>query len=275
MTLNREAMDRKAIILKDISRFLNDLKEIRDRALASGEFNLSRQKVARWKVRVTEYLRQNVSNTEVDQLQRMSPVILMGDPMGSLIATVRQYAAYMSALLEEIAKHPWAVLQKSAEGETIERKQRVTAAGKHVFIVHGRDQGTKEQVARFLEKLALRPVILHEQPSQGRTIIEKFEDYSDVAYAVVLLTPDDVGKLVSEETEPLPRARQNVVFELGFFIGKLSRKRVCALYQEDIELPSDFKGVVYVPLDKGGAWKLSLVRELKAAGLEVDLDKAV
>ena len=268
-------MDHKAVIEKEVSRFLKDLKEIRDKGLSTGDYTLARQRMGRWKNRVIAYLRQNVSDKEADELESITSTILMGNPKGSLTETAGRYAAYMWALIEEIAQHPWAVLQKSPEGETIERKQRARAAGKHVFIVHGRDQGTKEQVARFLEKLELEPVILHEQPSQGRTIIEKFEDYSDVAYAVVLLTPDDVGKLVSDKTKPRPRARQNVVFELGFFIGKLGRKRVCALYQEEVELPSDFKGVVYIPLDERGAWKLSLARELKAAGLEADLDKAV
>lgn len=149
-----------------------------------------------------------------------------------------------------------------------------------VFIVHGRDEATKEAVARFLGKLELDPVILHEKPNQGRTIIEKFEDYSSVAFAVVLLTPDDIGGekvdgVVDFNKKIQMRARQNVVFELGYFIGKLGRRMVCALHSEEIELPSDFSGVVYVPLDKGGGWKMKLARELKAAGIDVDLNKAI
>jgi predicted nucleotide-binding protein len=154
-------------------------------------------------------------------------------------------------------------------------EQQVTAIGNKVFIVHGRDEATKQTTARFLEKLGLEPVILHEQPNVGRTIIEKFEDYSSVAYAVVLLTPDDLGGLASEKPELSLRSRQNVVFELGYFIGKLGRKKVCALYQKDVELPSDFHGVLYVPLDEAGAWKFLLAKELKAVGLDIDLNKAV
>ena len=154
-------------------------------------------------------------------------------------------------------------------------EQQGTAIGNKVFIVHGRDEATKQTTARFLEKLGLKPVIFHEQPNVGRTIIEKFEDYSSVAYAVVLLTPDDLGGLASEKPELSLRSRQNVVFELGYFIGKLGRKRVCALYQKDVELPSDLHGVLYVPMDEAGAWKFLLVKELKAVGLDIDLNKAV
>jgi predicted nucleotide-binding protein len=97
----------------------------------------------------------------------------------------------------------------------------------------------KESVARFLEKLDLRPIILHEQPNKGRTVIEKFEAHSDVGFAVVLLTPDDVGGLASSPDKLSRRARQNVILELGYFIGKLGRAKVCALYKEGVEIPSD------------------------------------
>ncbi|MBU1967554.1 nucleotide-binding protein [Patescibacteria group bacterium] len=145
-----------------------------------------------------------------------------------------------------------------------------------VFIVHGRDENNiKDTIAYFLKELGLEPVILHEQPNEGRTIIEKFEDYSSVAYAVVLLTPDDLGGLASEKPELSLRSRQNVVFELGYFIGKLGRKKVCALCQKGVELPSDFHGVLYVPLDETGEWQSRLKKELEAVGLNIDLSKVV
>lgn len=143
-----------------------------------------------------------------------------------------------------------------------------------VFIVHGHDEQARETVARFVEKLGLEAIILHEQPNAGRTIIEKFEDYSNVQFAIVLLTPDDVGK-GSSETELNPRARQNVIFELGFFIGKLTRKNVCALYKEEVEILSDYQGVLYHPLDSGGGWKLALAKELKAAGFNIDMNRVL
>ncbi|AJG22217.1 putative nucleotide-binding protein [Cupriavidus basilensis] len=140
-----------------------------------------------------------------------------------------------------------------------------------VFIVHGHDDGARQSVARFLEKIGFEPIILQEQANRGRTIIEKFEEHGDVGFAVVLLTPDDEGRAKGGELQP--RARQNVVLELGYFIGRLGRHKVCALKSGDLELPSDYQGVLWETMDAGGGWKLSLARELKAAGHEVDLNK--
>jgi predicted nucleotide-binding protein len=143
-----------------------------------------------------------------------------------------------------------------------------------VFVVHGQDEAAKHKVARFLEKLRLRPIILNEQLNKGRTIIEKFEEYSDVSFAIVLLTPDDIGGLAVTEEPQKPRARQNVILELGYFLGRLDRKRVAALFQGNIELPSNFLGVLYIQFDPGDAWKLPLAKEMKAAGLPIDLNDA-
>lgn len=153
---------------------------------------------------------------------------------------------------------------------------RVEPSDRRIFLVHGRDDGTKEAVARFLEKLDLIPVILHEQPNGGRTIIEKFEHFAAVSFAVVLLTPDDVGGLIDQPTgEQKARARQNVIMELGFFLGALGRSNVLPLYSDGVELPSDYSGVVFIPLDRGGAWRSLMARELKAAGMDVDLNRAM
>ncbi|MEN6517899.1 MAG: nucleotide-binding protein [Methanospirillum sp.] len=151
----------------------------------------------------------------------------------------------------------------------------VEQTGPIVFLVHGHDNGMKETVARFLEKLNLKVMILHERPSEGRTIIEKLEAQSKgVGFAVVLLTQDDVGR-AAEEVEIQPRARQNVILELGFFIGKIGRSRVAALYSAGVELPSDYDGVLYTPMDDRDGWRLRLAREIKAAGLSVDLNDAL
>jgi predicted nucleotide-binding protein len=140
-----------------------------------------------------------------------------------------------------------------------------------IFIVHGHDEKLKAQVARFLEQLEFRPIILHEQPDQGQTIIEKFERHSDVSFAIVLLTPDDVGGAASSNLQK--RARQNVIFEFGFFLGKLGRANVCGLYCDGVELPSDYSGVLYQKVDIEGAWKLKLLKELKASGFIVDANR--
>ena len=146
--------------------------------------------------------------------------------------------------------------------------------GRDVFVVHGRDEGAKQTVARFLEKLHLHPVILHEQPNQGKTVIEKLQHHSEVTFAVVLLTPDDEGRQAGTNELQL-RARQNVILELGFFVGFLGRERVCALRTHSVEVPSDLAGVVYIELDPKGAWRFELARELKAAHLDVDLNLVV
>jgi predicted nucleotide-binding protein len=144
-----------------------------------------------------------------------------------------------------------------------------------VFIVHGRDEGPKQTVARFIEQLGLRPIVLHEQSNRGRTIIEKFEDHAEVQFAVVILTPDDVGRLANDDNTNLrARARQNVVFEMGYFIGRIRRSHVFPLKVGTVEIPSDYAGVAYTDFDTAGAWKVQLVRELKAGGFNVDANKA-
>lgn len=156
--------------------------------------------------------------------------------------------------------------------ETKPNKKSPTNSNR-VFIVHGRDNELKETTARFLERLGLSPIILHEQINQGRTIIEKFEDYSDVSFAVILMTPDDIGTLATKEEKLNKRARQNVVFELGYFIGKLGRKKVAALVKGEIEIPSDYHGVTYIGIDNNDGWKMFLAKEIKASGLNIDLNK--
>jgi predicted nucleotide-binding protein len=149
------------------------------------------------------------------------------------------------------------------------------AGNNYVFLVHGRDETLLHQTARFLEKLQLKPIVLFEKPGQGKTILEKLERYGNTTFAVVLLTPDDVGRLASEDGEERPRARQNVVLELGYFLGRLGRENVAVLYDQSVELPSDYRGVEYIAIDASGAWELKLAKELRQARLPVDLNDAV
>jgi predicted nucleotide-binding protein len=142
-----------------------------------------------------------------------------------------------------------------------------------VFVVHGRDEAVRESVARFLEKIGFEAVILHEKANQGRTVIEKVEAHSDVGFAVVLLTPDDEGCV--KGGTPQPRARQNVLLELGYLIGRLTRERVCTLKVGELEIPSDWRGVIDEPFDLGGGWKQTLGRELEAAGYQIDWNKVM
>ena len=145
-----------------------------------------------------------------------------------------------------------------------------------VFVVHGHDEAARESVARFLERIGLEAVVLHEQATGGRTIVEKLEHYGEVDFAVVVLTPDDIGGTKSSSADAQrARTRQNVILELGFFVGKLGRKRVCALHKGPLELPSDYLGVGYVAFDEGGGWRLRLAKELREAGFTVDMNLAL
>jgi predicted nucleotide-binding protein len=137
-----------------------------------------------------------------------------------------------------------------------------------VFVVHGRAVAPKVEVARLLESMGIEAIILHEQPNRGRSTIEKIEAYGDVDFAVVIFTPDDVGALEGEEGSARPR--QNVLFELGYFIAKLGRQNVCVLRQGEMEMLTDYVGPIWIDYDAAGAWKTGLGNELQDAGFEID-----
>jgi len=141
---------------------------------------------------------------------------------------------------------------------------------KKLFIVHGHDEATKIKVARFIEQLNYSVVILHEEASSNKTIIEKIEHYvKEVGFGIVLYTDCDLGKNKADENLN-PRARQNVVFEHGYLIGQLGRSNVVALIKNGVEKPSDIDGVIYISLEEN--WQLKLVKELEASGFEIDGD---
>jgi len=163
--------------------------------------------------------------------------------------------------------------QPQLAADTTPREE--STAGREVFIVHGQRQDLKQAVARFIQQGTGREaVILHEQPSAGQTVIEKFERHaSDAGFAVVLLTADDQGGPLHGELQP--RGRQNVIFEAGFFIGALGRSRVAILFEEGIGLPSDLNGVIWIPVDHADAWKFHLAKELRAGQIAVDMNKVL
>jgi predicted nucleotide-binding protein len=149
---------------------------------------------------------------------------------------------------------------------------------KNVFVVHGHDHEFKAQVEIFLGELGFKPIVLHRMPDEGRTIIEKFEKHSDVGFVFILLSPDDVAYSSTESAVPDQdrkkenRARQNVIFEFGYFVGKLGRSRVCALYKGDVTLPSDISGLMYKAInDSVENQGFSIIKELNAAGYKVEI----
>lgn len=148
----------------------------------------------------------------------------------------------------------------------------------NIFIVHGHNDEMKISVARTIEKLKLKAIILHEQPSKGKTIIEKFTENSEVGFAIILLSADDIAYSKNDKPDNAKfRARQNVIFELGYFIGKLGRERVLALheYVDNLEIPTDYSGVLFVPFDKAGKWQFDLVKELKALNINVNANDII
>lgn len=190
----------------------------------------------------------SIGSRAADRLPDVSDNLLLGPP-GYLLETTKGE-------------------QEEGGGKEIDNKK--------VFIVHGHDENLKQQLEIFLNGIGLKPIVLHREANQGRTIIEKFEAHSDVKYAFVLLTPDDIGCSVNDKDQPVEdykfRARQNVVFELGFFIGKLGRANVCTLYVQGVELPNDISGLVYQQVNNNiEDVGFHIIKELKAAGLEVQI----
>lgn len=138
---------------------------------------------------------------------------------------------------------------------------------KDIFIIHGRDAEVLNDVEAFVRSMGCNPIVLYKEPSRGDTIIEKFEKLgSESRFAIVLVTPDDKGGLATRgRTKYQRRARQNVIFEWGYFIAKLGRDHVCALVKGNVEFPSDYSGVVYVEYDGNGNWRTRLRREVESA----------
>jgi predicted nucleotide-binding protein len=186
--------------------------------------------------------------------------------MGGLATAEGFLQSRINELIEDLQEH-------QAEQQFVS-KAEVAKDTRKVFVVHGHDHGSKESVARYLSRLGLEPVILHEQADQGRTIIEKFEHHAEVSCAVVILSPDDIASSKSNPAHQEERARQNVIFEMGFFVGRLGRKHTFALVQKGVTRPSDIDGVLYIHMDDDVTWRMRLVGELKASGMNVDANKA-
>lgn len=226
----------------------------------------------RWYDFTSELLRQLCTNDELrDEFTGKSSFSFGGD------ITTESYLKKLRSIYERLELMPAPETSVIAGRPVASRPvgARTHETNKRVFVVHGHDDGAKEAVARYLDKLELDTLVLHEQPNRGRTVIEKFEAHSDVAFAVVLFTADDVGYPTGKANDAKARARQNVVLELGFFMAALGRDRVCVLYKSGVEIPSDYAGVLYHQMDDAGAWRFLLAREIKAAGLDVDLNKAI
>jgi predicted nucleotide-binding protein len=233
----------------------------------------------KWNDYNTELLRQIFTNSEPsDEYSRSIGIFFLGgdtsfgEEIRDFYSDVDGKLHRLDSISERLEIIP---LSEEIKGKLDIKPTGDEISNHRVFIVHGHDELARETVARFLEKLHTEVVILHEQVSHGMTIIEKLEKYSDVGFAVILLTPDDEGRKAADGEVVKPRARQNVILELGYFVGRLGRKRVLALHSGALELPSDYLGVVFVTLDPSGGWRLTLAKELKNAGFQIDMNDAL
>jgi predicted nucleotide-binding protein len=252
---------------RTIKEELDDLIRIGNDLLSISTFSMMKmtryQEYTAWRLRCLGALRE------------------LGQPAEHLLSTVEN--KYTQNFLKQFAQQ---ILGAMVAARTIAERsdgvERSHTAGRpgatvtfdrSVFVVHGHDHAALQQVVRLIERLELKPIVLVEEPSRGRTIIEKLEEQSKTSVAIIILTPDDIGAPAAQPDAMKPRARQNVILELGYFLGVLGRERVIVLYTDGVELPSDYVGVEYIRLDKEGGWRLKVARELRAANLEVDLNK--
>jgi predicted nucleotide-binding protein len=182
----------------------------------------------------------------------------------------------LKAQIAELNRFIRQLMKARTQQQSVTAGSSLTREGsKKVFIVHGHNDTLKYEIAHSLQKAGLDVTILHEEANKGRTILEKFSEHAaEVGFAIVLLTADDEGRTKDSLLAGLQaRARQNVVFELGFFFGRLGRGRVCAVLESGVEIPSDLHGLVYVKHDSTGRWKTDVAKEIHATGINVDFSK--
>ena len=244
------------------------LKQITDEipAMISANITSSDASFYAWKTKAEKFLikkygKDSFEHTEFKNTRFSLSLYVAGTPRSEFVFAcqkgLRKTEAVFQTYLEEMAE---AELPVSNTAQPINYSK--------VFIVHGHDGELKQSVARIVEQQGISAVILTEQANQGKTIIEKFENYSDVGGAICLFTADDFGRNKKDGTD-CARARQNVVFETGYFIGKLGRNHIVILADSGIEMPSDLSGVV--PTNTG-SWQFDLLKEMKAMGYAIDLN---
>lgn len=255
-------------LLKKEILTMSDLDDFNEETSTWHDYNLEYLKQAFNDIR-NEY-RDDYANSgltfmgDIISRNQNQPVLLQKDYLKSRIDNLKR-------LLNKVEILSSSFIEELNKTDNNPKKKEFSKS--EVFIVHGQDETAKTKTARFVEKLGFKPIILHEQASSGKTIIEKIENYSNVGFGIILYTPCDIG--AKKETEPKyqNRARQNVVFEHGFLIGKIGRQNVCALIKENVEKPNDISGVVYIKMDEDEAWHLKLAKELKNSGYDVDMNK--
>lgn len=207
---------------------------------------------------------------EIEEEDANSNIITIGGPSYSWRAANRAQDITDEIILGQVG------FKKKINQKKIEATE--VKSNKKVFIVHGHDSGLKNDIDIFLRNIGLEPIVLHRQADEGLTIIEKFEKHSDVVYAFILLTPDDIATTVElfNSNEPTKnwefRARQNVIFEFGYFVAKLGRRNVCCIYKEGVMLPNDISGLLYKKVTESiDSIGYEIIKELKNVGLKLKI----
>lgn len=228
----------------------------------------------KWVLYVKEFLKQSFNHPDNEYLNDFSlsgiPVIVTsgGDYVKEERDELKSKVQYLEALKEMLQIIPTAAIKENTSSDWLQ-----TTNSKKVFIVHGHNHALRNEVELLVKQLDFEPIVLFKEPNLGDTVIEKLlHKTDDASFAIVLYTKCDEGKAV-EEDHLKPRARQNVVFEHGLMCGLLGRKRVVALVEDGVEIPSDLSGVIYIRIDEAKRWQFDVAREMKASGLDVDLNK--
>lgn len=236
----------------------------------------------KWDAFNAELLKQLFTTDELSNEYSWWGIASLGngyESLGQLIAEHHEEVTNKLRRLDSIVERIELFATSSAVREVQSAKHshsEPTTRSKKVFVVHGRDELAKTSLEVFLHEIGLEPIVLHRQADEGLTVIEKFEKHSDVGYVFILLTPDEVAYLRAEEALPDGkrkkelRARPNVIFEFGYFVGKLGRSRVCCIYTGDVSLPSDVHGMIYKRFNQSiDEVAYGIMKDLKASGYDV------
>lgn len=273
--MNFDNNDRVKKAIEVLEERIKGLEKL-GQSYSANNYDVFFQNLKRWIIDTSALISKYINPKEgkdfkFNLIQQMSQ-----DPYSDFIKRTQMAYGFMDSLKNSLQQNPDLFFDVDTKDEKISSTTDETPqiSNNKIFVVHGHDEIAKNELEIFLKNSGLEPIVLHRQPDQGRTIIEKFEVYSDVGFALIILTPDDVFYTLNEENKKYElaekRARQNVIFEWGFFVGKLGRDRVCCLHKKSVELPSDIHGVLYKPFnDSIKDTFYDLLRELKAAGYNV------
>ena len=258
----------KNIHLLDVQ--MNELDHIVSTAENDNDFDAAEERLSRWKTRTARLISQHIDPNEGRKLEeKRKNVRSLVDLHSNIVSEAAMYRAFVQALLEEIREHPDALLSTSVVTSTVDSSQGTSQPvdSRVVFVVHGHDEGNMLRLEKLIrDRWGLETIILKFEPGKGRTLIEKFEEEADRArFAVVLITPDD---LIETQDGVYTQARPNVVFELGWFYGRIGRQRVCILSKSGTKLHSDLDGINRVDFDESVEEAiLGIETELSSAGL--------